>query len=440
MAAQQAEVSAVIDTLAATLEDVLSSVTFEIPRFGAFDAAELRAMYSGKTPDDGFHIRGAKPVMSDGLRARIEDVLNAVLDRNLEEGHVGSGFSYLTPSPRVISLTDLADGAVRAAATLGPEQAARTVARWGKDGIIRHRWCAILSGLSVEQDMALDEELSLHALPGSLPDALEHLPVRMPIDFAPASFMGKLRVTMSCKAEPAFFPPSELKAGASGEAVARSWAQGPVPDDFAGVFCQALSLACNSHVDWMMQWSEFPEEEPFGLLSGRGYRSQQVAYPSVTSTPLSRETLDHALRLLLQMSTEGSLDRGLSLAIGRWVSSKGPRSLPDRLIDLRIALEALFIEERGGEIAFRLATRGAWYLGSDLEDRVRIHRELRRAYREASNVVHGNREDDQELQSVLEHAQDLCRRAILKRMDDPGKPDWEAIIMGSPPVNARNVV
>ena len=193
VAAQQAEARAAIGSLASTLHDALSSVTFEIPRLGSVSATELRAIYRDRTPEEGFHPRSAQPLWEDDPRARVEDVLSTILAGDLEEGHVGSGFSYVTPSSVAMPLSEILDGAVRAAAILGPEETARAVDRWANEGTIRYQWCAILNGLSVDQDLDLDGNVRLHAVPGSLPEALSHLPVRTAFNFALTDVMRKLR-------------------------------------------------------------------------------------------------------------------------------------------------------------------------------------------------------------------------------------------------------
>ena len=83
----------------------------------------------------------------------------------------------------------------------------------------------------------------------------------------------------------------------------------------------------------------------------------------------------------------------LRIAIDRWKRSKRRNTpLEDRLIDLRIALETLylkdFVNERSGEMRFRLSLFGAWHLGATLEDRRDIRKTLRDAYGRASGAVH----------------------------------------------------
>ncbi len=368
--------------------------------------------------------------MDGNSRLAIEETLSTIFAESIEEGSIGNGFAYVSGGSAVITVADLADSVIRAAAIRGPDHAATTVGRWASAERISYKLYALLTGLSVNEMLGDKDRFRFDMLPRS-PDPFVFLPFGSEWSVAHDSVRGNLRVAIACEAGPAFFPPSRRDVALG---VGRTWAQGPLPDDFVNDLCKALSLVCNGHVDWVMQWTDCAEVEPFGLSlgSGYGYRSRVSHAESVT---MAQSDLDRALELLPRLSQlrGNRRTRGVTLAIDRWVRSKGPRELADRLIDLRIALEALFLGGGDkGEIRFRLATRGAWYLGSDPQERTRIARELRSAYDTASKVIHaGSVAQDSEDWSVLRSAQDLCRKAILRMMDESGGPlDWGDIIMG----------
>ena len=77
----------------------------------------------------------------------------------------------------------------------------------------------------------------------------------------------------------------------------------------------------------------------------------------------------------------------------RWEQSAGNASREDRTIDLRIALESLYLDSDTGELGFRLATTCARHLGTSLEERRDISRDLKRFYGFASRVIHGTELD-----------------------------------------------
>ena len=125
-------------------------------------------------------------------------------------------------------------------------------------------------------------------------------------------------------------------------------------------------------------------------------------------------------------------DRRFRTAIRRWIRSIRPDlEETDQFIDLRIALEALYLGSDTGGQTFRLALTGAWHLGNDVSERKKIQEILKRFYRAASNVVHGeaiNREKGD--LKWLEEARNVCRLGILKIIEEKNQPDWNELLLG----------
>ena len=118
-------------------------------------------------------------------------------------------------------------------------------------------------------------------------------------------------------------------------------------------------------------------------------------------------------------------------AISRWIESKQSTNLSDQFIDLRIALEALYLQGDFGELKFRLSTYGAWHLGSDQFERRNIYSTLQKAYDLASKAVHaGLIKNTPDNKNVLSNAQDICRDGILKTIKEGQQPSWTNLILG----------
>ena len=124
------------------------------------------------------------------------------------------------------------------------------------------------------------------------------------------------------------------------------------------------------------------------------------------------------------------------IAVSRWVKSKDSgEHLVDRFIDLRIALECLYVQDfldakQTQEIRFKLSLFGAWHLGTDFEERKCIRKKLRLVYDAASKAVHSGDLEYFENQKLLSTAQDLCRRGILKLLREGSPLDWGDLILG----------
>lgn len=112
----------------------------------------------------------------------------------------------------------------------------------------------------------------------------------------------------------------------------------------------------------------------------------------------------------------------------------------DRLTDLMIAAEALFLEEsERQELSLRLSLRAAWYLADGADNRVEIYDLFRKAYGLRSKVVHGSQTDTQELRSTSNDVETYVRRALHVAVPAaasdaiPAKKlaDWDSVLLDS---------
>ena len=130
-------------------------------------------------------------------------------------------------------------------------------------------------------------------------------------------------------------------------------------------------------------------------------------------------------------------DERTRLAVSRWKMAKNHhRSLRDRFIDLRIALESLFLPQQPDqELKFRLAVSGAWFVGQDAADRRRVWDTLRTAYDLSSTAVHGGdmkkrKTKDKSSNAVLLDGLAVCRRGITRVLNDGQINDWTELFLG----------
>lgn len=122
----------------------------------------------------------------------------------------------------------------------------------------------------------------------------------------------------------------------------------------------------------------------------------------------------------------------------------------DRLVDLMIAAESLFLADAGapqerGELRYRLALRAAFFIDPPEYTRRAIFKHMRRAYEARSAIVHGGGEPDRDLlkspadaplslQDFVKVTEHLVRMALKKAIDmadATGSPliDWDALII-----------
>ena len=140
-----------------------------------------------------------------------------------------------------------------------------------------------------------------------------------------------------------------------------------------------------------------------------------------------------------------TLEKNCGYQLNRWRKSKTPRNPIDKIIDLGIAFEALYLSNISEpiELAFRLRLHAAWNLREDEEDRKDLMKEIQEIYAWRSSVVHTGKLPRKEVSRTkkrpftpaevnqfIERAQDLCQESIIKIIKAKKFPDWNSLILG----------
>ena len=205
------------------------------------------------------------------------------------------------------------------------------------------------------------------------------------------------------------------------------------------IFCQALSLACKSPVQNAFGWSFWAEDKFFQPF----YQTNITRHPGPfgNSTEVGETQIEEAKRLYHILVNLGSnISEKLQIPIDRWIKSGTSKAVVDRMIDLGIAFEALYLlDGERGEIRFKLAVRAAWHLGKDKDDRNELLTKFKQIYDHRSNAVHSGKLDEKvkfggeriPISEFIEKAQGLCRESIMKILEDGRFPNWNDLILGS---------
>ena len=205
------------------------------------------------------------------------------------------------------------------------------------------------------------------------------------------------------------------------------------------IFCQALSLACKSPVQNAFDWSFWAEDKFFQSF----YQTNVTRYPGPfgNSTEAGEAQIEEAKRLYHILVNLGSnISEKLQIPIDRWIKSGTSKAVVDRMIDLGIAFEALYLlDGERGEIRFKLAVRAAWHLGKDKDGRNKLLTKFKQIYDHRSNAVHSGKLDEIvkfgknriPISEFIAKTQDLCQQSIIKIMEDGQYPDWNDLILGS---------
>ena len=210
---------------------------------------------------------------------------------------------------------------------------------------------------------------------------------------------------------------------------------------FQNLFCQALSLVCNSAVQIVHAGWFWAEDRSFNLNEIRietGRHLNLYADPAESGESEIEEAI-HLYKILIS-SLDSAFGKKLQIAIDRWVRSWTNEDIVDSIIDLGIAFEVLYVPDSSrGEIRFKLAVRAAWHLGSDKEDRFELLKQFKQIYDYRSQAVHSGQlappvkfgEEEVSMSQFIARTRDICRKSIVKVLEDERFPDWNSLILGS---------
>ena len=431
------------------------------------EPSDLRKIVKANIWNDEFiAVQSARPIVPTESHSELKELLRNVLHGyvDAETDTIGHAFPVNGRHPRgiesneggglkksvfVSQVGDVAYALVKGAAVLGAEYVTKLMTDWLQGKPLEYGSYAVIGGIFIERHLEPLDGVCICPLPRystKLPGNLPRLG-----SLAKGDYLGRTVASLSTFANPVFLHPDEVD-GENGIEIATASGLG-FPQ-----LCKALSLVENSHVEPGFFWNDYLELSAFSLSSSQsiwsysssGYsRSLPIGTSHRTdfetderTVVLPEESISNLdakdLRDIIKALT-GANSRELNLAIERWSRSKrSDSSLEDSFIDLRIALEALYLKdftnEHSQEMRFRLSLFGAWYLGTDLQERKRIRKTLRDAYDRASGVVHGgDLEFNDSNRESLSNAQDLCRRGILKqvRTGMMSSDQWGDLVLGS---------
>jgi hypothetical protein len=138
-------------------------------------------------------------------------------------------------------------------------------------------------------------------------------------------------------------------------------------------------------------------------------------------------------------------NKSLSIAIRRFNYSADRERPEDRMLDLMIAGEALFLSGTTEELRYRFALRAASFIEAPGWSREQVFRFMRLAYDVRSKIAHG---DDLpklsmpdlptvELQSFVDTTENRLRSALHRALEIAGRatgtwpPSWDEVILFS---------
>lgn len=414
----------------------------------------LREMLVGVSAGDhdARHVGSARASIPGALKSDLEDTLRRALADNHDPasdcvGHAfpmdgdRGGRSTLRPSGisaeyQVSSIDSFSAMITKWAAICGVDSVVDLLAAWTRGDPSAYRTCVIV-GLTLQQPLRPVEGVRITPLPLSTAELPSGLPSRDRMRRG-AEYLGHAVLSVDTFATPALFRPVSNQ---------RAVVQANLVHDLDfDLVLQALSLECDASIETGLSWNDYGKLSVLttnrGTWSGVRGLGRPVGYRSARATHSTGETIielhEGAAQNPSETAIQGLLrelkgaDARTRVAVTRWKASKRPQaSLTDRFIDLRIALESLFLPQTPDQqLKFRLAANGAWLVGRDAKDRRKTWDILRAAYDAASKAVHsGHVKRKGKNSELLADAQGVCRRGILRVLRDGPVTDWDGLIL-----------
>ena len=394
--------------------------TFDVPQSGTYTAGNFRSISRAQP----LLLRLATTRLPEHLLGELTSLIPSLLTNHIVNDHVGNGLAFFLRGSAPLTISQLALDSIKASAVDGPERIAQLLDNWEQGRPIPCQSHAILSGVSIDGPVDLGDGIRLEQLPRSSDALIAMLPPTVQFDLPVMDMAGAAMMIVPYQVRSALFRSSDPRIDQYDNI---SPSKLFTPDSFSNL-CRALSLTHNTFVSWRILWSTCEYWKVLGdnrrevVWSTRSDRSH-------TTATLSNDSFSEAYELFRERINQER--PAIDLAIGRWMESKREVGVSDQFIDLRIALEALYLGGMNDELGFRLANYGAWHLGVNFEERKEYRKILHAVYRRASEAIHASTKSfskkDREQRA---NAQDLCRRGILKRLEESAMPDWNDLILG----------
>ena len=422
--------------------------------------------------------------IESNIESKLLEFIREELDAFIHEGTILSAtFFVFGGDRRGAPINRLLDQLLKIAIFRGIEEAISDLERCTKETHGNFQTLALLEGITLEEEIPVFEGVRLVPFPISPSDFPPYFR-GMSRSYAPSYYYGKTMLVIDYSISPIFHKPSSLVKTLD-EPDVRSLAHlgigssvptgtedewykqrerfkvevsgGKLPDfnewDFYTKFCQALSLACNSAVEVATLWTFIAENELFNVNHGMGRGSTSFRIPFRDSTKVGQSEIERAKCYYKILNNPNSnISERLQIPIGRWIESKKNKSNKsdvDKMIDLGVALESLFLpKNKTDQLSLSLRLRAAWHLGENKAHRKKLIDEFDAIYTLRSEAVHngklspnvkirkgnkGKQGKSVPRSEFIPRAQKLCRDAIIKILKAGEFPDddyWKDLILG----------
>ena len=389
----------------------------------------LQESWKSYSSDTERLVRQFKLEINTDTKSKLLDFISSELDPFIHEGKISTGYFYLlcvrTNEERLelnLELNDVLEKLLNIAIFGEIDVAVSAFEECiSEDASASFESITLLEGITLETEIQVFDGIRLVPIPASsnLPRCLGSLPQRdvsnlywrtmLIIDYSISPIFQKpsLTATAEDKNYTVFSekPPMDIK-GFQIKAKGGKLPEYTSTDNtvFHQSFCHALSLACNSGVKPSISWKFVANEELLNINPQNSRLASQSPGPfgdriKVTEDEINKAKCLYDILVDSITNTPTKIAEKLKIPIDRWIQSKSSETPEDKIIDLGIAFESLYLSGINAktELTLRFRLHASWHLGKDKEHRKDLMREFGEIYHWRSTVVHTGRLPEKEL-------------------------------------------
>ena len=383
----------------------------------------------------------AKPKLLDFIREELKEFIYEDMIESASSVIIGNR------PPNGYPLKDLQNKLLEIAKDRGVEEAVSAFDRCTTDTQASFQYCALLEGITIDEETQIFDGIRLIPPPASLSELSPLFNFSLS-EWQSNPLREKILLIIDASVSPIFHKP-DPRGSYTGADFLFKENSGKFPnfneseiynDDFYKELRQALSLACNSAVQILLQWRFLEKDELFNLTLEPTEIIQLGGIDlSRSFDEAEKSQIEEAKRIFDDFAKLNSDDKEkLLIAVDRWIQSKTSQADTDSMIDLGIALESLYVPDSTSESTFKLGVRAAWHLEEDPVGRKALKKTFRDIYNWRSKAVHTGKLpkktknlSQEKIEEFIETAQNHCRNSILKVLKEGKFPtDWDDLIFG----------
>lgn len=311
---------------------------------------------------------------------------------------------------------------VRAAVYLTPKTVGELVVDWKNGGSISYMSKYYFKNLKVESTQSIYKNVEI--LPGKIDNLDNNVNYLTHEQYNLEPKLNGIIISVRNKLAPVFFKPQHKKDTFNPNS---KLLQGEkFNQQFFNTLSYAFSIVFNKCIPLVVNWNFGREIAAFSELEIKhffdtGFSSSRPVQINKSDLKLIFDINDLLIKLFE--------DQRFKVAVGRWYKSKHVDA-DDKFLEMRIALEALFLERHSRNIGEKLAKSMADKINFQGKDSAKIETEVKKFYKISSELIHA-KIDAGKNRELLDLMQEYCRIGICDKIceqDSKGQKNLEIFL------------